>query len=182
MASSSSSSSKDESTSKTPSTSIFDYLPRIQVVRLPAGAHTPRVDERCFTYCSQTSAGRTQEAEPWCRSICLRNIRKHEVRDDARVPLPPEGQPEEAIVQGHVAGLGAQNVKHWQEGYYLWLSNHRWPSQEKLDLMGLTLEQQYELMRRKEHSEKQRIWEEEHHVRALRHPPSTSVENLADGH
>jgi len=95
--------------------------------------------------------------------------------------LPPEGQLEEAIIQGQVAGLGAQNVKHWQEGYYLWTSKHRWPSQEKLDIMGLTLEQQYDLMRRKEHSEKQRIWEEENHIRSLRHPPTAASEGRIEG-
>jgi len=37
--------------------------------------------------------------------------------------------------------------------------------------MGLSLGQQFELMRRKEISEKQRIWEEQNNVRAFRHPP-----------
>lgn len=178
MASSSTpSTSKDDPSSKAPSptTSIFDYIPKLQVYLPPSGVHSPRIDERCFTYCSQTSVGRAQGAEPWCRTICLRYVRKHEIKEKGKIPLPPEGQPEEAVTNGHVGGLGAQNVKNWQEGYYLWIAKHRWPSQEKLDIMGLTLEQQFELMRRKEYSEKQRIWEEENNVRAYRAPASHPI-------
>lgn len=75
---------------------------------LDTGKGSPRVDERCFTYCSQSVGGRINGAEPWCRTICLRKVFEHEMKRhymsydpsdtdgvkvvDMKYPLPPEGQ------------------------------------------------------------------------------------------
>src|ERR1700761_2340559 len=161
-----------ESSSRLPdSTSIFDYLPRVSVRRYPTGSYSPQIDERCITYCAQSSEGRTKNAEPWCRSICLRYVKPHEIGKQ-KIVLPPEGQPEEAVSQGQVGAPGAQNVKHWREGWYLWTTKSRWASQERLDVMSLTLPQQLQLMRRKEFSEKQRLLEEDQRIKASRQTPS----------
>lgn len=92
----------------------WNRLPSIKVLKPPTGNYSPRVDERCFTYCSQSIRGRLSSDEPWCRTICLRRVFNHEVRrtlatskynpetqsfelameeTDPKIPLPPEGQP-----------------------------------------------------------------------------------------
>lgn len=43
------------------------------------GPYSPQVDERCFTYCSQSISGRIHGSDPWCRTICLRRVFSHEV-------------------------------------------------------------------------------------------------------
>ncbi|THH01332.1 hypothetical protein EW026_g1327 [Hermanssonia centrifuga] len=109
-------------------TLYWQQLPSIRILRPPKGKYSARVDERCFTYCSQTVRGRTEQTEPWCRSICLRKIFDHEVRkilgthardpstsnhsnsqtisDDVefKFPLPPEGQPTPIPDTSRVAG------------------------------------------------------------------------------
>jgi len=77
------------------------------------------------------------------------------------MPLPPEGQPEQAVTNGQVNGVGAKDVKNWEEGWYLWTTKSRWASQERMDTMQLDLEQQTKWMRKKEASEKQRMLEAE---------------------
>jgi hypothetical protein len=103
--------------------------------------------------------------------ICLRYGRKHEIKENVNINLPPEGQPEEAVVQGYVFGLGVQNVKHWKQGLVAkhW---HRWLGQEKLEIMVLSLERRYDIMRQKENIKKQQIWEEEINVGTW-HPPNS---------
>lgn len=49
-------------------------------MRVPTGHNSPRVDERCFTYCSQTIAGRHRGRAPNCKSICFRRVFAHEVK------------------------------------------------------------------------------------------------------
>lgn len=44
------------------------------------GMQSPRTDERCFTYCSQSISGRAHGQNPFCRSLCIRRIFAHEVR------------------------------------------------------------------------------------------------------
>ncbi|OBZ69899.1 hypothetical protein A0H81_10522 [Grifola frondosa] len=90
----------------------WDRLPSIKILRPPKGKFSPKVDERCFTYCSQSIRGRINQSDPWCRTVCIRHIFAHEVnralavhnsRDTPAVtvetvhvkyPLPPEGQPQ----------------------------------------------------------------------------------------
>lgn len=112
--------------------------------------------------------------------MCIRRIFAHEVksvlsnsaqqrRDDYVPPiqnnvhpLPPEGQPSAAIVDGIIGGPNqdgrpsAQDVRFWQEGYYVWFTKNRWAAQEKLDLMMLDLAHQTNWIRAKEQEE--RAW------------------------
>ncbi|CAL1711281.1 unnamed protein product [Somion occarium] len=86
---------------------LANKLPSIRILRPPPGRGSPKVDERCFTYCSQTIGGRINQTEPWCRTVCVRRVFDHEVKRtiatfdedhaeiktvDAKYPLPPEGQ------------------------------------------------------------------------------------------
>ncbi|KAI0079313.1 hypothetical protein K474DRAFT_1659384 [Panus rudis PR-1116 ss-1] len=97
-----------------PAPLYFHKLPSIRIVRPPQGAFSPQVDERCFTYCTQTISGRLRQAEPSCKTVCLRRVFDHEVKrtlasisynnmqpgqsqsdpevTDMKFPLPPEGQ------------------------------------------------------------------------------------------
>lgn len=54
--------------------------PSISTDSLVTGVSNRQVDQRCFTYCSQTVRGRAQQQEPWCRSVCIRKVFRHEVR------------------------------------------------------------------------------------------------------
>ena len=79
----------------------------------------------------------------------------------ANYPLPPEGQHSHDILGG---ALGEKNpntssdVKHWEEGWYLWFSKSRWAALERLDLMSWDLERQTSWMRLKEQRNKE--WNE----------------------
>ncbi|KZS87190.1 hypothetical protein SISNIDRAFT_419961 [Sistotremastrum niveocremeum HHB9708] len=163
---------RQESSSQQPSQpdDPWEWLPRFQILRLPPGAYSPRTDERCFSYCSQTSRGRTEHAEPSCRTFCIRFVRAHEV-EKRKMPLPPEGQPKEAVANGQVGGVGAKDVKNWEEGWYLWTTKSRWATQEKLDMLRLNLEQQTDWMRKKEISEKQREEEAQNKATGYQVPP-----------
>lgn len=81
---------------------------------------------------------------------------------DLKFPLPQEGQPASAVVDGIVGGPNAdghpsaEDVRHWEEGWYVWMSKSRWAAQERLDLMLSDLEHQTWWMRVKEQEE--RAW------------------------
>ncbi|TCD66540.1 hypothetical protein EIP91_001261 [Steccherinum ochraceum] len=88
----------------------WNRLPSIKILRPPQGRYSTNTDERCFTYCSQSIHGRLSQAEPWCRTVCIRKVFNHEVKRalavydqdpgahlrtvdvDSKFPLPPEGQ------------------------------------------------------------------------------------------
>ncbi|CDO76387.1 hypothetical protein BN946_scf184578.g4 [Trametes cinnabarina] len=57
----------------------WDRVPSLKIVRPPKGPFSPKVDERCFTYCSQSVTGRIHGSDPWCRSLCIRKVFLHEV-------------------------------------------------------------------------------------------------------
>ncbi|TBU23834.1 hypothetical protein BD311DRAFT_673080 [Dichomitus squalens] len=78
--SSGSSSSSYTSQDSPPRTELWwDRLPSLKIVRPPKGPFSPQVDERCFTYCSQSITGRIHGNDPWCRTFCLRRVFLHEV-------------------------------------------------------------------------------------------------------
>ncbi|KAH9917552.1 uncharacterized protein B0H18DRAFT_1034179 [Fomitopsis serialis] len=156
----------DESSNSAPARPypiFWSQFPSVKIVRQAKGTHSPKVDERCFTYCSQSVRGRLEQREPWCRTFCLRRVFAHEVQRaiaahegksapaPARYPLPPEGQRVPSLLyiligetqegqQGHARQH--DDVRYWEEGYYVWLSKSRWATQEKLDLMMHNIERQ----------------------------------------
>lgn len=54
-------------------------LPSLTPFSVHPGQFSPQVDERCFTYCSQSISGRLHGNDPWCRTICFRRVFTHEV-------------------------------------------------------------------------------------------------------
>ncbi|KAH7926967.1 hypothetical protein BV22DRAFT_1061876 [Leucogyrophana mollusca] len=137
---------------------VYRGWPSIHVVRPPSGRYSPHADEHCFTYCSQSAYGRAKNQEPWCRSLCIRRVFTHEVKKvlahDKAVkpyPLPPEGQ--EADYRH-----GPNDIRFWEEGWYLWTSKSRWAAQERLDLMMWDLGQQDHWQRHKDQVERE--WDE----------------------
>lgn len=144
------------------------------------GRFSPKTDEWCLTYCSQSVTGRIHSKEPFCRSICIRKVFPHEVKNivafknhrnvasdgQAKYPLPPEGQP--ANVPRYLGGKptedhdtresAADGTKVWDEGWYLWTSRSRFAIHEKTDTMVMDLEQQRRLA---EHWEQRReVWQD----------------------
>ncbi|KAF9817070.1 hypothetical protein IEO21_03652 [Rhodonia placenta] len=178
----------------------WSRVPSIKIVRQPKGRYSPQVDERCLMYCAQTVRGRTEQREPWCRSMCLRRVFAHEVSRvlatasgqtaseqpaaaRTKIPLPPEGQRTPSLAQLLVgAGDGEHErmdaeARRWEEGYYLWLSRSRWAAQEKLDLMQSDLERQAWWQRYKQQATER--WEEQERRRgaaAKGGPPAKEAE------
>ncbi|KAF9228365.1 hypothetical protein BS17DRAFT_773581 [Gyrodon lividus] len=141
------------------------HTPWLSLTQQPPGKAPSDIDERCFTYCSQTARGRTEGREPNCRTICLRKVYPHELtnflfhgrtgqqrQESDHFPLPPEGQP------------GSQNrrddfdspddTRYWEEGWYLWTSRSSWAAQEKLGLMSQNLASQDDWQRYKDNFER----------------------------
>lgn len=120
--------------------------------------------------------GRLQEQDPNCRSVCIRKVFPHEVRNivsfkshrnvgadgKAKYPLPEEGQAVNLprFLGGRPVGdsdtsnkpLAPVAVKHWDEGYYLWMSKGRWAAFEKTASMKLNLEKQQQTVLHVDHT------------------------------
>lgn len=148
------------------------------------GRFSPKTDEWCITYCTQTVKGRFNSQEPSCRSLCIRRIFAHEVRNivsfrrhqdvdeegKAKYPLPAEGQP--VNMPRYLGGKAStdaddeptpqpergRGTKYWDEGWYLWTSSSHISSVEKIQMMKYDLRGQV----RREHYKEQRkaTWQE----------------------
>ncbi|KAJ6576828.1 hypothetical protein B0H10DRAFT_2101689 [Mycena sp. CBHHK59/15] len=124
---------------------VFGSFPTIKVIEPPKGTFSTRNDQWCLTYCSQNVRGRIQSQAPFCRSMCIRKVFPHEVRNiiqfkshqdvgpdgKARYPLPVEGQP--INLPRYLGGKPSDDPEHgrkspddtkyWDEGWYLWKTN-----------------------------------------------------------
>ncbi|KAK2463158.1 hypothetical protein APHAL10511_004813 [Amanita phalloides] len=147
---------------------LFADYPTIKILTPPQGKFSPKTDEWCFSYCSQSINGRIHNKEPYCRSVCIRKIFPHEVRNvinvkthrnigadgKSRYPLPHEGQPENIpkFLGGKRGGDPDEkpSKQYWDEGWYLWRGKGRWAAQEKTETMLMDLEQQQRLEALKE--------------------------------
>ncbi|KAF8967927.1 hypothetical protein BDZ97DRAFT_1916500 [Flammula alnicola] len=147
----------------------FADWPTIKILTPPQGRFSPKVDEWCFTYCSQTVSGRIHSKEPECHSVCLRKVFPHEVRNilsfkrhqsvgpdgKAKYPLPAEGQ--SANLPRMLGGLpkddsedrpkapSATPTKFWDEGWYLWTGKGQWAFLQKTEKMMFDLQNQQQL-------------------------------------
>jgi hypothetical protein len=141
---------------------------RLNIIRTFTGKLSPQTDERCFSYCSQTTRGRTEGREPTCRSVCFRRVFAHEVRTaiahdealkgktpqkDYGYPLPPEGQPNPDSLSS--SSPKSDDIRYWEEGWYLWTSRSRWAAQERLDLMMWDLDRQAHWQQKKDQVQKE---------------------------
>jgi len=148
----------------------FADWPTIKILTPPQGQFSLKTDEWCVTYCSQTVTGRIHGKEPYCRSLCVRKVFQHEVRDiiafkkhkkldssgKAVYPLPEEGQV--ANLPRMLGGKPPENPddpdykprppeppKTWDEGLYLWSGKGRLAAHDKIDSMSLDFERQQRL-------------------------------------
>ncbi|KAJ7072620.1 hypothetical protein C8F01DRAFT_255164 [Mycena amicta] len=143
---------------------IFANFPSFKVIEPPKGTFSTRNDQWCITYCSQNVAGRIHNRAPWCRSVCVRKVFSHEVRNivqfkshkaidsdgKARYPLPAEGQP--ANLPAYLGGKQIEDpehgrkspgdVKYWDEGWYFWKSTNFIGSHDTISRLPLNLETQ----------------------------------------
>ncbi|KAF9447185.1 hypothetical protein P691DRAFT_802873 [Macrolepiota fuliginosa MF-IS2] len=161
----------------------FADWPTIKILTPPQGQFSLKADEWCVTYCSQTVTGRIHGKEPYCRSLCVRKVFPHEVRNviafkkhkkldstgKAPYPLPAEGQavnlprilggkppedPEDLDYMPHPA----EPPKTWDEGLYLWTGKGRLAAHEKIDSMSLDFERQRRMAAMRE--KRREVWQD----------------------
>ncbi|KAF8070771.1 hypothetical protein FPV67DRAFT_1624508 [Lyophyllum atratum] len=156
--------------------------PTIKILTPPKGRFSPKTDEWCISYCSQSVNGRFYGKEPLCRSVCIRKVFPHEVKNiisfkthrnldpegKALYPLPSEGQPVNVprILGGKPVEdrdspskkSSPESVKHWDEGWYLWTTQSRLAIHEKTDSMMMDLERQQKVNKRYE--ERREVWQD----------------------
>ncbi|TFK23930.1 hypothetical protein FA15DRAFT_670017 [Coprinopsis marcescibilis] len=161
----------------------FADWPTIKILTPPQGRFSPKADEWCMTYCSQSVAGRFHGREPNCRTVCIRKVFPHEVRNivsfkrhrdvdaegKASYPLPAEGQPANLprLLGGKVpeetdddrsSSSKGPATKTWQEGWYFWTSASAKAATERHYMMTLDLEKQHQF---KKNQEQQReVWQD----------------------
>ncbi|KAJ7106026.1 hypothetical protein C8R43DRAFT_1045884 [Mycena crocata] len=159
---------------------IFSGFPTIKIIEPPKGSFSTRNDQWCLTYCSQNVGGRIQHKEPWCRSVCIRKVFSHEVRNivqfkshkevgpdgKARYPLPQEGQP--INLPRYLGGKPTDDpeygrkspgdTKYWDEGWYLWKTSSFLGVYNSISQMPNSLEEQGKLDEAKKFKREQ--WKE----------------------
>ncbi|KAJ3496825.1 hypothetical protein NLJ89_g10431 [Agrocybe chaxingu] len=160
----------------------FADWPTIKILTPPQGRFSPKIDEWCFTFCSQSVTGRIHNKEPECRSVCIRKVFPHEVRNvlsfkrhsnvsvdgKAKYPLPAEGQSTNLprLLGGtskddsddNPKASGAPPTKYWDEGWYLWTGKGRWASMQKTEKMMFDLGRQQQLEATRE--SRREIWQD----------------------
>ncbi|TFK74034.1 hypothetical protein BDN72DRAFT_834042 [Pluteus cervinus] len=159
----------------------FSDWPTIKILTPPQGRFSKKTDEWCFTYCSQNVNGRIYGKEPFCRSICIRKVFPHEIKNvmtfkshkvvgpdgRAKYRLPAEGQPSNIprILGGKPPddsdkpqSTSNEETKYWDEGWYLWTSKSRWGLHEKTDAMLMDLEHQQRVIAQKE--QRREVWQD----------------------
>ncbi|KAF7321574.1 hypothetical protein MKEN_00678400 [Mycena kentingensis (nom. inval.)] len=158
----------------------FANFPTLKVIEPPKGTFSTRNDQWCLTYCSQNVTGRINNRPPWCRSVCIRKVFSHEVRNivqfkshkelgpdgKARYPLPPEGQP--INLPTYLGGRQIEDeehgrkspgdVKYWDEGWYIWKTTNYIGTNDIISHMPLNLESQRRLAAAR--SNKRKMWED----------------------
>ena len=109
-------------------------------------------------------------------------------------PLPPEGQrysgwlsmligdrfddPDDPHTTEGRLHLDPLDVRHWQEGWYLWWSTSRWAAQERLDLMRRDLQGQAEWQTFKD--KKNEEWAKGAPLTDDGHPDASPFEDLGN--
>ncbi|KAG5653511.1 hypothetical protein H0H81_012583 [Sphagnurus paluster] len=159
----------------------FADWPTIKILTPPKGRFSPKTDEWCVTYCSQSVNGRFHGKEPSCRSLCIRKVFAHEVKNiiafkthrnlgpdgKAMYPLPSEGQPSNLphmlggrpVEDGDMSQKKSNEpLKYWDEGWYLWTTQSRLAIHEKTDSMMMDLERQQRVGKRYE--QRQEVWQD----------------------
>lgn len=147
------------------------------------GQFSLQKDEWCVTYCSQSVTGRIHGKEPFCRSLCVRKVFPHEVKNilafkrhkaldsngKAIYPLPAEGQaanlprmlggrPPEDPEDSNYKHRAPEPPKSWDEGLYLWTGKGRLAAHEKMDSMSMDFERQRRVAAMRE--KRREVWQD----------------------
>jgi hypothetical protein len=154
-------------------------------------------DERCLTYCTQNISGRIEKRPPLCRTICVRRVFAHEVRNVlgfnrhrnaradgvARYPLPLEGQFREEVPDENISISGRReaqkrkvdgaDLQYWEEGWYIWSTRSKWKTLEHIDLMMFDIPTQAQWMEIQ--NAKRKEWEERQKATAAGKEQSTAA-------
>ncbi|TEB38475.1 hypothetical protein FA13DRAFT_1726153 [Coprinellus micaceus] len=153
----------------------FANWPTFKILTPPQGPFSPKTDEWCITWCRQSISGRIHGKEPECRSISIRKVYPHEIRNvvsfkrhrrvseegQAQYPLPAEGQA--ANLPRVLGGLSPDDAeddrpspasktatKFWQEGWYFWTTTSRQAAMQKTQSMKLNLDRQQAVVSRQQ--------------------------------
>ncbi|KAK7057533.1 hypothetical protein R3P38DRAFT_2841536 [Favolaschia claudopus] len=167
-------------TKQAPRPVLFASFPTIKVIEPPKGRFSTCNDQWCLTYCSQNVSGRVHGKAPWCRSVCIRKVFSHEVRNilqfqshrdigpdgRARYPLPAEGQP--IHLPRYLGGKSLEDPEHdrkvpedtkyWDEGWYLWKTTNYLGVFSSMAQMQNNLEKQNKVDAMKQ--SKRKLWKE----------------------
>ncbi|EIW80757.1 hypothetical protein CONPUDRAFT_166177 [Coniophora puteana RWD-64-598 SS2] len=92
--------------------------PYIDIRNSPPGPRSHSADERCFTYCSQTSRGRSEGREPYCRSLCIRRVFAHEVEQLIRPTAEHENDTADPVSQSQSQPQSQQHQSTPKKGLY----------------------------------------------------------------
>lgn len=136
-----------------------------------------------MTYCSQSVTGRIHGREPYCRSLCVRKVFPHEVKNiltfkkhkaqdsngRAIYPLPAEGQaanlprmlggrPPEDSEDSDYKPRPPEPPKSWDEGWYFWTGRGRLAAHEKMDSMSMDFERQRQMTAMRE--KRKEVWQD----------------------
>ncbi|KXN85311.1 hypothetical protein AN958_11411 [Leucoagaricus sp. SymC.cos] len=177
----------------------FADWPTIKILTPPQGVFSLQKDEWCVTYCSQSVTGRIHGKEPYCRSLCVRKVFPHEVRNviafkrhqkldqngKAPYPLPAEGQaanlprilggkPPEDPEDPDYKPRPPEPPKTWDEGWYLWTGKGRLVAHEKMDSMSFDFERQRRVAAMKE--KRKEVWQD--YQDSLRQQNSAQDDNM----
>ncbi|PPQ66305.1 hypothetical protein CVT24_007302 [Panaeolus cyanescens] len=193
---SSSSSQQQQQQSRMRKPPLADW-PTIKILTPPQGRFSPKTDEWCFTYCTQSISGRVHGKEPNCRTVCMRKVFPHEVRNilsfqrhqsvsqdgKAKYPLPDEGQSANLprILGGTPPDMSDDTtrpstpppVNHWDEGWYLWAGQGFRNAVNRMQTMkmGLRTQQQFKAQNAKQAE----LWQE-YQDYLKQHGPENSAE------
>ncbi|KAJ7244177.1 hypothetical protein B0H12DRAFT_812591 [Mycena haematopus] len=159
---------------------LFATIPTIKVIEPPKGRFSTCNDQWCLTYCSQNVSGRIHHNPPWCRSVCIRKVFSHEVRNilqfkshrdigpdgKARYPLPAEGQPihlprylgGKPIEDPEYGRKAPEDTKYWDEGWYFWKTSSFRGVFNSITHMHYNLDRQVKIEAMKQ--EKRKLWKE----------------------
>lgn len=122
--------------------------------------------------------------EPDCRSICVRKVFPHEVRNviafkrhekadaegNAKYPLPAEGQtanlprllggrPDDSDSDDErPTAQSKPTTKFWEEGWYFWTSTGRQAARDKMNMMQLDLQKQQKYSNLRQ--EQRELWQD----------------------
>ncbi|KAF9012475.1 hypothetical protein BDQ17DRAFT_1537325 [Cyathus striatus] len=171
----------------------FADIPTLKITA-PMSGHAPnRTDEWCFSYISQSAAGRVNKSNPLVRSFCIRKVFLHEVRNvlsskkhdnigpdgRAQYPLPPVGQPAHRSRHSGKPD-GTENAhqlptSYWKEGWYLWMGKSNVSLINKIVTMRMDLKEEHDYAMKEENLRQQWLVHQKRAKQGAPDPPAMQI-------